>query len=214
MKLNITKLIETELIEYRLPYNPQLLENLYTYLLLLQKWGTKINLVGNLNVPFLVRNHFIDCMLAMPYIQALGTVRTLIDVGSGAGLPGIILALADPSLFVHCLEPNHKKAHFMTQVVSLLQLSNVSVHNMPIQQFKLKADLITCRAYAQLVKFINDSRHCLDTHGLWLSYKAKLDAQELCAIETLVKKIEIIDIATHYADKRALVLMTPHNRDH
>ena len=106
---------------FTLPAGAQ--QRLLEYLALLQKWNRVYNLTAVREAPRMVSQHLLDCLAAAPHVAA----ATLLDVGSGAGLPGIPLALALPDARVTLLDSNHKKAAFLTQAVIELKLVNAEV---------------------------------------------------------------------------------------
>lgn len=95
-------------------------DQLMSYLGLLMKWNKRINLVGTRNASDIVVQHLVDCLAVVPYVSEAGT--RLVDVGSGAGLPGAVIAMMCPELSVTALEPTHKKHAFMAAVRRELSL--------------------------------------------------------------------------------------------
>ena len=126
---------------------------LLQYLALLQKWNRVYNLTAVREPRRMVSEHLLDCLAVAPYI---GENRSILDVGSGAGLPGIPLALALPKARVTVLDSNHKKAAFLQQAVSELKLDNVAVACERVENWKPAArfDVVISRAFADLGEFV------------------------------------------------------------
>jgi 16S rRNA (guanine527-N7)-methyltransferase len=128
-------------------------ERLLAYLGLLQKWNRVYNLTAVRDAHRMVNQHLLDCLAAVPHVAA----DTLLDVGSGAGLPGIPLALALPDARVTLLDSNHKKAAFLRQAVTELKLANTEVVCeraetwTPPQGFAV----VISRAFSDLAEFVS-----------------------------------------------------------
>lgn len=125
---------------------------LLDYLALLQKWNRTYNLTAVREAPKMVSHHLLDCLAVAPHVQ----VDTVLDVGSGAGLPGIPLALALPEVQVTLLEASHKKAAFLQQVKSELKLDNVAVACERVETWRPERSfgLVISRALSDLAEFI------------------------------------------------------------
>jgi 16S rRNA (guanine527-N7)-methyltransferase len=126
-------------------------ERLLQYLALLQKWNRVYNLTAVRETQRMVSEHLLDCLAVTPHIG--GT--TVLDVGSGAGLPGIPLALALPDARVTVLDSNHKKAAFLQQAVTELKLRNIAVACERVESWKPAApfEVVISRAFADLGEF-------------------------------------------------------------
>ena len=128
-------------------------QRLLAYLELLQKWNRVYNLTAVRETPRMVSHHLLDCLAAAPHV----VVATLLDVGSGAGLPGIPLALALPESRVTLLDSNHKKAAFLRQAVMELELANAEVVCERAEAWKAPAafDVVISRAFSDLGEFVS-----------------------------------------------------------
>jgi 16S rRNA (guanine527-N7)-methyltransferase len=133
-----------------LPANvrPRLLD----YLALMQKWNKTYNLTAVREPSKMVSHHVLDCLAIAPHLEA----RTILDVGSGAGLPGIPLALALPQAAVTLLESNHKKAAFLQQAKTELKLDNVAVACERVENWQPgnSFEVVTSRAFSDLAEFV------------------------------------------------------------
>ena len=127
-------------------------ERLLRYLALLQKWNRVYNLTAVRELRKMVSQHLLDCLAVAPRVAA----ATLLDVGSGAGLPGIPLALALPGARVTLLDANHKKAAFLKQAVMELALGNAEVVCERVENWKPSArfEVVVSRAFAALGEFV------------------------------------------------------------
>jgi 16S rRNA (guanine527-N7)-methyltransferase len=125
---------------------------LLDYLALMQKWNRTYNLTAVREPSKMVSHHLLDCLAVAPHLGA----RTVLDVGSGAGLPGIPLALALPQTEVTLLESNHKKAAFLQQAMTELKLGNVKVVRERVETWQagLTFDVVASRAFSDLAEFV------------------------------------------------------------
>lgn len=136
---------------FTLPAGAQ--QRLLEYLALLQKWNRVYNLTAVREAPRMVRQHLLDCLAAAPHVGA----AAILDVGSGAGLPGIPLALALPDSRVTLLESSHKKAAFLRQVVMELKLLNAEVVCERVEAWQAPAAfaVVISRAFSDLAEFVS-----------------------------------------------------------
>ncbi len=146
---------------------------LLAYLALMQKWNRTYNLTA-IRDPFgMVTHHLLDSLATLPQLDAAGAALRLADVGSGAGLPGIPLALARPAWRVTLNDRSSKKAAFLRQATVELGLSNVEVHEGPVEQWQppQRFDCVITRAFAALHEFIASCRHLLAPGGFLAAMK-------------------------------------------
>jgi 16S rRNA (guanine527-N7)-methyltransferase len=131
---------------------PQTEPRLLDYLALLQKWNRTYNLTAVRETSRMVSHHLLDCLAAAPHV----TAATVLDVGSGAGLPGIPLALAQPRSRVTLLESSHKKAAFLQQAKSELKLDNVDVVCERVETWRpgRTFEMVVSRAFSDLAEFV------------------------------------------------------------
>jgi len=127
---------------------PRLLD----YLALMQKWNKTYNLTAVREPSKMVSHHVLDCLAVAPHLAA----STILDVGSGAGLPGIPLAMALPQATVTLLESNHKKAAFLQQAKTELKLDNVTVACERVEKWQPRNafEIVTSRAFSDLAEFV------------------------------------------------------------
>jgi 16S rRNA (guanine527-N7)-methyltransferase len=139
---------------------------LLSYLALLHKWNKVYNLTSVRDPAQMLSRHILDSLAVLPYLSA----ASLLDVGTGAGLPGIPVAIASPQTAVTLLDSNSKKTRFLQQVKAELGLDNVTVVHGRVEQVSLpKFAIITARAFASINDIIDlAGRHCDDAGRLVL----------------------------------------------
>jgi 16S rRNA (guanine527-N7)-methyltransferase len=143
---------------------------LLDYLALLFKWNAVYNLTSVRDPMQRATLHLLDSLAAVP---AFAQAVSVLDVGAGGGLPGMVLAIARPDMKVAMIDTVHKKTAFLTQVKAELGLTNVTVYTMRVEQLQVaeKFDVITSRAFADLSDFINWSNHLLAEGGKFIALK-------------------------------------------
>lgn len=158
---------------------------LLAYVDLLNTWNKTFNLTAIRAPRDMVNQHLLDALAALPLI----TRSPVLDVGSGAGLPGIPLAIARPDLQFTLLDSNGKKVRFIKQVVITLQLANVVVVQSRVENYQAPSPfaLIVSRAFSSLEQFIRLTRHLLAPTGEWLAWKGRLDDDEVREVATLAQ---------------------------
>lgn len=161
---------------------PGLADRLLAYLELLVKWNRAFNLTAVREPAEMVRRHLLDSLAILPWLEG----ERLLDVGSGAGLPGIPLAIARPQLQVVLLDSNRKKARFLRQAKLELELHNVDVVEARVEAYEPEApfDQVSSRAFAQLDGFLALTAPLLAPAGRWLAMKGRLDENELGSVDS------------------------------
>jgi 16S rRNA (guanine527-N7)-methyltransferase len=208
-------------------------KQLLAYLSLIGKWTKVFNLTAVRDPQEMLTHHLLDCVCAISAMNELGLkdmrgkpVANLVDVGSGAGLPGVALAILWPTCTVYCVDSVGKKAAFTNQVRAELSLPNLVGHHGRIEEFTLSKvtnkvnndfpDLITCRAYASLALFIESTKHLLGASSTLVAMKAKRsliddelqEAHGLCTERGLEHRIVPVHVPRIDAE-RHLVLFHP-----
>ncbi|WP_320819532.1 16S rRNA (guanine(527)-N(7))-methyltransferase RsmG [Thalassolituus sp.] len=156
-------------------------EQLYAlqeYLALLQKWNKAYNLTAIRDPKDMVNLHLLDSLAVNPYV--LGAKR-VIDVGTGPGLPGIILAIMNPDIAFTLLDSNGKKTRFLFQAVTHLDLKNVTIVNDRVEAYHPSEpfDIIVSRAFASLADMTFWCKHLRAEHGHFLAMKGQYPQQEI-----------------------------------
>lgn len=167
-----------------LPVSDEAQKKLIRYLELLQKWNKVHNLTAVRDVDEMVTLHLLDSLAVLPYIR----VNSLLDVGSGAGLPGVVLAICLPNLNVTTVDSVQKKSTFMRQAKAELQLNNLQVVSGRVEQFKpvSKFEIIISRAFSDLSLFVGLTRHLIAEQGEWYAMKGIYPADELAALKAKI----------------------------
>jgi 16S rRNA (guanine527-N7)-methyltransferase len=158
---------------------------LLAYLALLDKWNRVYNLTAVREAERMVSHHLLDSLAAVPFFQG----ETILDVGSGGGLPGIPLAIARPELQVTLIDSIAKKTAFLLQAKAELGLSNLNVVTGRVEDFRPVArfDVITSRAFSDLKEFVTLTRHLLNPAGRWLAMKGLMPHEEIASLPDWVK---------------------------
>lgn len=151
-------------------------EQLLAYLALLNKWNRAYNLTAIRDPAQMVRRQLLDSLAIVDRVDA----GPVLDVGTGAGLPGIPLAICRPELVFTLLDTNGKKTRFVQQVVAELGLANVEVIKSRVEALVRPGYYarITSRAFATLVDMVKDTRHLLAPDGIWLAMKGAAPTAE------------------------------------
>lgn len=170
-------------------------DKLLDYLALLLKWNAVYNLTSVRDPRQMVTQHLLDAMAAL---TAFAGAQRVLDVGSGGGLPGVVLAIWAPLMQVHMIDTVHKKTAFLTQVKAELGLANVNVHTGRVEQLEVeqKFDVITSRAFADLADFVNWSGHLLEEGGQMIALKGQAPTEEIARLPAgwQMQKLEPISV--------------------
>ena len=190
------------IVEMDLDISAEKQKKLLDYIGLLQKWNKVYNLTAIRDPLEMVTLHLLDSLSVLPYIKA----KNLLDVGSGGGLPGIVLAICLPELQVTTIDAVQKKAIFMRHVKGELRLSNLEVVHGRVEDFqpKEKFELIISRAFSEIALFIKLTRHLLAANGKWLAMKGSVPHQELAGVVT--NKTYPLAIAGLVAERHLIVI--------
>ena len=150
---------------------------LVRYLALLEKWNRVFNLTAVRDSGEMVERHLMDSLSVLPHIKG----SRLLDVGSGAGLPGIPLAVACPDLYVELIDSISKKARFLNQVRLELGMSNLRVVHGRVERYRPDEgfDTVISRAFASVGEFWRSANHLLEPGGIMLAMKARSPAAQL-----------------------------------
>lgn len=156
-------------------------DQLLAYLALLQKWNRTYNLTAVRDETDMVTHHLLDSLVILPY---LGGVARLADVGSGAGLPGLVLAIGRPKLEVVSIEASQKKAAFQQQAKMELGLGNVSVYCGRVETLEpgVQFDAVISRAFSSLAEFVRLTDRLVGRDGRLLAMKGTVPADEIAAL--------------------------------
>ena len=167
--------------EAGLPIDAQKQQKLLAYLTLMQKWNKVHNLTAVRDADEMVVLHLLDSLVVLPFIDG----KALLDVGSGAGLPGIPLAICLPDLKVTVIDSNNKKVSFMRQAKVELGIDNLEVLGGRVEEIapNRKFDMVISRAFSDLDLFISLTHQLCDAQGKWLAMKGVYPEAELAELE-------------------------------
>ncbi len=175
--LLLTEQLKTGLSILDLDLDDAKVEQLVQYLQLLDKWNKAYNLSGIKEVQRMVAYHLLDSLAIVPHIQG----NIILDVGTGAGLPGIPLAICFPQKRFLLLDSNGKKTRFLFQVKTELGLDNVEVFHNRLETFQSQEqiDIVLCRAYATLGKVVSQCGHLMKAGCRLLAMKGQYPEEEI-----------------------------------
>ena len=186
------------------------------YLALLRKWNAVYNLTAIRDPQAMLVQHLFDCLAVVPALQPyLVAGGTVVDVGSGGGLPGVVLAVCAPQVTVHCVDTVGKKAAFVTQVRAELGLPNLCAHHARVEELLVPRDLpaacvVVSRAFSSLAQFVALTRHLLAPEGVWAAMKGVMPLDELAMLPADVRMLSAITLAVPRLDaQRHLLLLAP-----
>jgi len=164
-----------------LKLSDQMIDQLMTYLNLVEKWNRVYNLTAIRERDEMIKLHFLDSLSILKHVH----VKNILDVGSGAGFPGIVLAITKPELKVTVMDSINKKTTFMQQVKSELSLTNLDVVNSRVEDYQPTTlfEAVTSRAFSNLKNMMSLTQHTLQKEGVWLAMKSKDVREELEAFE-------------------------------
>ena len=190
---------------------------LMDYLALIQKWTKVYNLTAVRDPAEMLTHHLLDSLAVINPLRkqlvALAPTqarRRLLDVGSGAGLPGIVIAICCPEIVVDCVDTVGKKAAFIQQVAATLKLPNLRGVHARVENLTDKYDVISSRAFASLVDFTSWSLQALAEQGVWMGMKGKHPAQELAVLPSSVQVFHVEQLVVPGLDaERCIVWMRP-----
>ncbi len=190
MSLDLPTALKQGAAELGLELSGTQITQLLDYLALIQKWTKVYNLTAVRDPAEMLTHHLLDSLAVIrPLRQQLagrqpadGQGFRLLDVGSGAGLPGVVIAICCPDIAVSCVDTVAKKATFIQQAALTLKLSNLKGLHARVENLEDHYDVVCSRAFASLVDFTNWSRSALAPAGVWLAMKGKSPADELAVL--------------------------------
>lgn len=189
--------------ELKITLPEQAESTLLAYLDLLQKWNKAYNLTAITDPTQMVSHHLLDSLAVVPYING----NHILDVGTGAGLPGLVLAIALPDKQVVLLDSNGKKVRFLLQAIATLKLTNVKAVQARIESYQSEQlfDVIISRALGEAQHLVDNGQRLLCNNGRFLLMKGKYPSEELQAI-TLPYKVEPLQVPGIDAPRHVVII--------
>jgi len=188
------------------------------YMVMLAHWNSTYNLTALRDAPDMLSHHLADCLTVLAPLtrhlaqaKAMASTQTkLLDVGSGGGLPGVVLAICCPDVQVTCVDTVGKKAAFIRQVAAELRLGNLRAEHARVEQLKSQFDVVTSRAFASLVDFVSLTRALLAPSAVWMAMKGKLPEEEQAALPVDVSVFHVEQLLVPGLNaERCLIWMRP-----
>jgi 16S rRNA (guanine527-N7)-methyltransferase len=170
------------LAQLQLTLTDQQISKLLAYQALIAKWTKVYNLTAVREPAEMMTHHLLDSLAAIAPLQKHMAQGKLLDVGSGAGLPGVVIAICCPAIRVTCVDTVAKKATFIKQAALELKLPNLTGLHARVENIVQLYDVICSRAFASLADFTQWSANALAPTGVWMAMKGKHPADELAAL--------------------------------
>lgn len=186
-------------------------DGLMAYLQLIQKWNKVYNLTAVREPQAMLTHHVLDSLAVVaPLLRQCPDVKTLLDVGSGAGLPGIVIAICCPFIRVDCVDTVAKKAAFINQVAASLRLSNLKGLHARVEGLTQTYDVVSARAFASLRDLSAWSAAALHPQGYWMAMKGKYPEDEIAKLPIGIQVFHVEQLAVPGLDaERCIVWMKP-----
>ncbi len=170
-------------------------KQLLDYMALIQKWNKVYNLTALRDSQEILTHHLLDSLSAigplMQQTRSLDGAFSFLDVGSGGGLPGVVIAICCPGVNVTCVDAVSKKAAFVQQVAASLKLGNLKGIHARVETLSGPFDVIGSRAFASLPDFVNWSSGALADGGVWMAMKGKLPEEEMSALPSMAEVFHV-----------------------
>ena len=189
-------------------YGDEAIDKLVAYMELLAEWNKTHNLTAVDDLEDMLSIHIFDSASIKPYMKG----ASLLDVGSGAGLPGMVLAILSPALDVTSVEARNKKAQFQMFAANKLRLKNFAVENVRIEDFepKEKFSMVVSRAFSTIEDFVNGSKQTIASNGRWLAMKGVMPDDELKVLKKMSLEFDTFALKVPELDaQRNLVVIRP-----
>lgn len=209
IQLEMAKLLKCGLSAMGLEVDAEKQQKLIDYVALIHKWNQVHNLTAVREPLDMVTLHILDSLSVLPYI----TCQNLLDVGAGAGLPSIPLAICLPALQVTAIDAVQKKVSFMRQAKAQLRLTNLNVVHGRIEDQEVgqlnagkKFEVITSRAFSEIGLFIKLTKHLLADNGKWLAMKGAIPEHEFKKSGITPEDIKVLKVAGLVAERHLITI--------
>jgi 16S rRNA (guanine527-N7)-methyltransferase len=194
---------------------PEQQQTLLDYVGWVAKWNRVYNLTAVRDPHDMLVQHVLDSLAVVPALRrhqsqaGLGATKVL-DVGAGAGLPGVVIAIACPDVQVSCVDTVAKKALFIEQVAAALRLPNLRGIHARVENLQDQYDVVTSRAFASLADFTQWSATSLAFHGVWMAMKGKRPEAEMAELPSTVEVFHVEPLQVPGLDaERCLIWLRP-----
>ena len=211
----LEKELRQGLVDLPLALSDTQVSHLLDYLELIQKWTKVYNLTSVRDPAEMLTHHLLDSLAVITPLRRQLTEMAagaslpkakLLDVGSGAGLPGIVIAICCPDVAVDCVDTVAKKAAFIKQVAATLRLPNLRGLHARVESLTDKYDIVSSRAFASLLDFTNWSQAALAEQGVWMAMKAKHPAEEIAVLPQDVNVFHVEQLTVPGLDAERCIL--------
>ena len=209
--MSLEQLLSQSLQQQGLVCDSTVLQKIIAYLDLLQKWNRVYNLTAVRETKDMVPLHIMDALSALPYLQG----GRILDVGSGAGLPGIPLAIFESQKHFTLLDSNGKKTRFLQQVKSDLGLQNVTIETNRVENYATdeKFDTVISRAFTSIAKMLELTGNLCGNSGLFVAMKGEYPAEELQSLREgfIVDSVHRLNVAGLDAQRHIVCIRSNSN---
>jgi 16S rRNA (guanine527-N7)-methyltransferase len=187
-------------------------ERLLDYLELLVRWNAAYNLTAVRDPDAMIERHLLDSLAVAPFVRG----DSLADLGSGAGLPGIPLAILEPARQHVLIDSNGKKTRFLREAVRTLELTNVRVEQARVEDARGQFDCITSRAFATLEEMLNLGGHLLAPDGVWLALKGLLKKDEILGVPAgfVIAEVRALSVPGLGAARHVVIIRREQAQEH
>lgn len=194
-----------QLSQNHLTINEVMSKKLIEYILLLHKWNQIHNLTSIRDPLQMLSKHIIDSLSIGRYLQG----PNILDVGTGAGLPGIPLAITHPHYHFTLLDSNGKKTRFLTHVLQTLMITNIDILSLRVEKYHPKNcfNSIVSRAFSQLNEFLQKTKHLCCENGIFLAMKGQYPAEEINKLDVHFKLIDTKSLQIAGLDEKRHLLI-------
>lgn len=181
---------------------------LLAYMALIQKWTRVYNLTAVRDPQDMLTHHLLDSLSAIPPLlrHTAGQPIRLLDVGSGGGLPGVVLAICQPEIQVTCVDTVGKKAAFIQQVAATLRLPNLRGLHARVETVQERYDVVCSRAFASLQDFTQWSAAALAEGGVWMAMKGKMPSDEVAQLSSGIDVFHVEPLSVPGLDAERFLL--------
>ena len=207
---SVEKIVQHGAHDLGVHLNAQQYQQLFAYIEALVKWNRVYNLSALHHADEIAVKHILDSLAVVPPLRTYTENKPLqlLDVGSGAGLPGAVIAIACPEIDVTCIDASAKKAAFVQQISGGFAQENLHSQHGRVQELRGSFDVVTSRAFSNLADFCVSSQHVLALGGVWLAMKGKRPEAEMSVLPSGVELFHVEQLKVPGLDaERCLVWM-------